>query len=52
MNNFFEDKGKTSGQYLADEVKRGYKATQIFFSAIAIVAGLFFIVAILPTILV
>lgn len=51
MNNLFNDKDKTSSQYLADEVKRGYKVTQGFFIVVIVIAGLFFIIKILPTLL-
>lgn len=51
MYNFFGDKNKTSGEYLADELKKGYKATQYFFMAITVAAGLFFILEVLPTLL-
>jgi len=48
MNNF---KDKSSGAFLADEVKRGYRVTQWFFIVVAVLASLFFIVKVLPTLL-
>lgn len=51
MIDLFNDKDKTSGEYLADQVKRGYKATQWFFIVAAIIVGLFFILKVLPTLL-
>jgi hypothetical protein len=52
MINLFNSKAKSSQDYLADEVARGYKVTQGFFIIIIVIAGLFFIIKVLPTILI